>query len=175
VRNTDSPSINSWNLLASVIKWKNFPLDLSFFSKVVRKLFKKNTTALKKYCCCKSRNYRGHFLSFISSVGPGNNGGDGLVCARHLVHFGFRPEIFYPKRSDKDLFKGLVKQCETLNVPFLDEMPASGDVDKKYDLLIDALFGFSFKGDLRAPFDKIIPVFFFLPFFFYYFFFFLRK
>jgi NAD(P)H-hydrate epimerase len=27
---------------------------------------------------------------------------------------------------------------------------------EKYDLIIDAIFGYSFKGELRAPFDSII-------------------
>lgn len=29
--------------------------------------------------------------------GPGNQGGDGLVAARHLALFGYRPAIFWPK------------------------------------------------------------------------------
>lgn len=35
----------------------------------------------------------------------GNNGGDGLVAARSLSHFGFKPEIYYPKQPEKDLYK----------------------------------------------------------------------
>lgn len=29
----------------------------------------------------------------------------GLVAARHLSHFGYKPNIFYPKQSTKELFQ----------------------------------------------------------------------
>ncbi|XP_069846297.1 NAD(P)H-hydrate epimerase [Dipodomys merriami] len=91
--------------------------------------------------------------------GPGNNGGDGLVCARHLKLFGYQPCIYYPKRPNKPLFTGLVTQCEKMDIPFLAEMPPEpGMIDELYDLVVDAIFGFSFKGDVRDPFHSILNV-----------------
>jgi hydroxyethylthiazole kinase-like uncharacterized protein yjeF len=86
--------------------------------------------------------------------GPGNNGGDGLVASRHLKHFGYQPTIFYPKKIEKPLYENLVKQCKSLNIPFIENFP--NNLDSDYNLIIDAIFGFSFKGNIREPFDNII-------------------
>ena len=32
-------------------------------------------------------------------------GGDGLVAARHLWHYGYKPTIYYPKQSQNDLYQ----------------------------------------------------------------------
>lgn len=33
------------------------------------------------------------------------SGGDGLVAARHLRHYGYQPTIYYPKRSKNELYQ----------------------------------------------------------------------
>lgn len=43
--------------------------------------------------------------------GPGNNGGDGLVCARHLKQFGYNVEVYYPRITNSQLYENLNHQC----------------------------------------------------------------
>jgi len=88
--------------------------------------------------------------------GTGNNGGDGLVSARHLALFGFHPEIHYPQRPDKPLFKSLVRQCYKMDIPFVDDV--SVVLPDKYGLVVDALFGFGFKPPIRPAFQPIMDV-----------------
>eukprot|EP00299_Pterocystis_sp_00344_P017795 c8916_g1_i1.p2 GENE.c8916_g1_i1~~c8916_g1_i1.p2 ORF type:complete len:188 (+),score=36.26 c8916_g1_i1:219-782(+) len=83
-----------------------------------------------------------------------DNGGDGLVCARHLAHFGYQPTVVYPTEPKKDLYKALVVQCETLNIPILKSLPA--EIKAGWDVIVDAVFGFSFQGAIRSPFDSIL-------------------
>lgn len=101
--------------------------------------------------------YSGSSNKILICCGPGNNGGDGLVCARHLSFFGFKPTIFYPKRTNKPIFNDLIIQCEKMNIPFLMNLPAKSElIDQNFNLIVDALFGFSFSGEIRPPFDDII-------------------
>jgi NAD(P)H-hydrate epimerase len=57
---------------------------------------------------------------------------------------------------EKDLYLRLIQQCERYSIKFvnIDVIDNLND----YDLILDSIFGFSFKGEVRSPFDKIIKV-----------------
>ncbi len=70
---------------------------------------------------------------------------------------GYRPTIFYPKKPNKPLFNNLTSQCEKMDIPFLSFLPSEPMlVRDSYNLIIDCLFGFSFKPPVRADFESII-------------------
>jgi len=112
-------------------------------------------------------------MSFCVLCGPGNNGGDGLVLARTIAREreGATVKVWYPTAARaNELFATLVKECEREpNVEFVDEafvldaldrhlVSASrdGNVEINVECFVDAIFGFSFKGDVREPFIQVM-------------------
>lgn len=92
----------------------------------------------------------------LTIVGPGNNGGDGLVASRYLKEYGYDIEIYVPKEPKNDLYKRLIQQCKSYNIPFVSGKVIDELNEKNYDLIIDSIFGFSFKGSIREPYNSII-------------------
>ena len=43
-----------------------------------------------------------------------------------------------------------------MGIAFLPQLPLPEEIDKEYHVVMDAIFGFSFKGAVRAPFDDIL-------------------
>lgn len=108
---------------------------------------------------CYPLNHENRSKRILFCCGPGNNGGDGLVCARHLAMLGYQCSIYYPKRSTKELFQNLVVQCNSFGdiIRFVDTCPSNNDIqENKYWLIVDALFGFSFQPPIRESFLPIM-------------------
>ncbi|CAL6011368.1 NAD(P)H-hydrate_epimerase [Hexamita inflata] len=86
--------------------------------------------------------------------GPGNNGGDGLVIARWLVVLGV-PSVQISVQCVRTRFNNLIKQLELYSVQF----SSSIDNIQSADVIIDCIFGFSFVGQVKPPYDQIIGLF----------------
>jgi NAD(P)H-hydrate epimerase len=83
-------------------------------------------------------------------VGGGNNGGDGMVAARHLANWGADINVIVGTTKDrmKDVPLGQLQILEKTGIPIL-----SKDYDlRDYDLLIDGLIGYGLEGNPR---DKV--------------------
>ena len=61
--------------------------------------------------------------------------------------------------APKPIYEGLVTQLETLGVEFLqvDDVKSEALV-VTHDVVVDALFGFSFRGEPRHPFDELLEI-----------------
>ncbi len=94
-------------------------------------------------------------------VGFGNNGGDGWVAADILTHKGVDVDIVSPVEPDEipaALARHVARRTAGRDVHVCvasrDELEVLID---KADVVVDAIFGTGFHGDLRAPFSIWIP------------------
>lgn len=94
-------------------------------------------------------------------VGFGNNGGDGWVAADILSHKGVDVDIVSPVERDRflPLWLACCRRTAGRDVhvcvgPSLRELEV---LISKADVVVDAIFGTGFHGDLRAPFSIWIP------------------
>ena len=56
---------------------------------------------------------------------------------------GFEPVIYYPKRTEKPLYQGLVQQCSKMGLSFVENVPEQSVMDSEFSVIVDALFGYA--------------------------------
>ena len=106
---------------------------------------------LTKFDNIKSKN-------ILIFVGLGNNGGDGLVMARHLAGYGSNVTVMLLGDPEK-----IKTEESNWNWSILQKMPSitlvsgnSLDFDFKPDIIIDGILGTGISGDIREPYASAI-------------------
>jgi NAD(P)H-hydrate epimerase len=104
----------------------------------------------------------------IIFTGPGGNGGDGFVAARHLLNMGFKVKIVLLTHPSKINSKDSIQNWNVLENmrPYLSDLEIeicydSSQIDYQLlssdeHILIDAILGTGIKGVIREPFRSAI-------------------
>lgn len=96
------------------------------------------------------------FSSVIFLCGKGNNGADGLACARML--YGKIPVYIYCPELPKTE-EGIVQaeMCQKLKIPFLSETQIKKALtDKTCKIICDCIFGTGFHGTIPETWNRIL-------------------
>jgi hydroxyethylthiazole kinase-like uncharacterized protein yjeF len=97
--------------------------------------------------------------------GAGNNGGDGFVIARHLVNYDINVQIILcaPRTKLQNDARINFLTCEKLGIPIFDFDISESEIHtqirdlcRESALIVDAMFGTGFKGELSSPFAALI-------------------
>ncbi|MEM5871481.1 MAG: NAD(P)H-hydrate epimerase [Candidatus Aenigmatarchaeota archaeon] len=96
--------------------------------------------------------------------GIGNNGGDGLVFARHSLIYGAKVYIYFVKSPDNgsellkrnyEILKKLMLNGKPIKI-YIEKLPKENE---KFDVLVDAIFGIGLKNVIRNEFKEAIEKF----------------
>ncbi len=103
--------------------------------------------------------------SIIILAGKGNNGGDGLVIARHLLNSGAAVQVFLTGKADEftadsRLNHDILVRMGACILPLMSDE----DLDRlmlslmNADLIVDALYGIGFKGSLGQFESRVVKM-----------------
>jgi len=91
-------------------------------------------------------------------VGPGNNGGDGLVVARHLIDAGWSCAIHLVKPGPECTPDTATNYARLSGMPRLLECDATSENLRDASLIIDSIFGTGFSGAPRGKAAEMISL-----------------
>ncbi len=103
-----------------------------------------------------------HALRVLVLVGPGNNGGDGLVCARYLKDAGARVAVYLGKRTAQDSDTNL-QLCRERDIPITIAEEDAGfaalrKLADESDVLVDALLGTGVTRPIDGTLRQVLTV-----------------
>lgn len=96
-------------------------------------------------------NSGGRVLLF---AGPGNNGGDALVMARHLRSSGCEPSVLFTGSGQKPSpeARAALEAWTGAGGTFLEDLPAG----REWDLVVDGLFGIGLERPLEGRYAELV-------------------
>ncbi len=96
----------------------------------------------------------------LVACGPGNNGGDGFVAARHLAHLGLDVIVVFVAAEPKPGTRNATINWDRLaneptvtriHAPYPRDLAILGQGIEKASVIVDALLGSGVRGELRDP------------------------
>ncbi|MCB0364543.1 MAG: NAD(P)H-hydrate dehydratase [Bdellovibrionaceae bacterium] len=95
--------------------------------------------------------------------GPGNNGGDGLVLARHLHAAGHRDLIVFvlaPQESRSELFTRQLSRVDLAGIRHVNlcDHPEKMEQIRSSALIVDALFGIGLSRPIESDYLKLVEI-----------------
>jgi len=99
----------------------------------------------------------GRPLRWLVLAGKGNNGGDGIAAARHLLEMGAEASILYAEPPERLTGDAALQRDAAARLGIPASVYAPGAVDwRSFDGVIDALLGTGSRGAPREPYASLI-------------------
>jgi hydroxyethylthiazole kinase-like uncharacterized protein yjeF len=91
--------------------------------------------------------------------GVGNNGGDGMVAARHLLNARKKVDVYlvgkiFKLKPDPKINFGILKKMK-IKIKLVKGIKDLAEI-KSVDLIIDAIFGIGLRSEVRSPMIEVI-------------------
>ncbi len=93
-------------------------------------------------------------------AGKGNNGGDGVACARRCALSGAEVTVFLPEGEYSPLLQKQVDLFKRFNlgeVRYYEDPSMAAEIARS-DLVVDAIFGVGFSGEIRSPYSEVVEI-----------------